>query len=277
MKKPYLHPPRDLFAKMTKSSPLIQPIPRRTFEMTPISTGPPTPSRRRSNSSIAEPETGEIPSTNRTRSILNLTSSTLFGIYSPSGDEGAREEPSTPSYGAQTPARQSISNERPSPVIGVSGPALQPVKITQPHSSDGDRLPLILRFMSLFIFGMAYGLLVTHLHDHQQLAPIWVDRIDRHSWRYLISWGGAGVFLGGLLPWVDSFVEKAWEGNKNAPASNIKPATPISGIQSDEDEGSRSGVDSGLGADWNPIVRGIGAFIGIVFAIVRYHYGGIKK
>ncbi|KAI9871101.1 MAG: hypothetical protein M1830_003310, partial [Pleopsidium flavum] len=39
------------------------------------------------------------------------------------------------------------------------------------------------------------------------------------------------------------------------------------GTSSDEDERPSSRSGSGMGADWNPVVRSIGAFIGIAFAI----------
>lgn len=253
---------------MTNSSPPLQPMPRRNFEMTPVSTTPSTPATPRSDS-LNEPDVSERQATNRTRSILNLTSSTLFGIYSP-GDENAREGPSTPrSHGAQTPARQPNPTEQLPTITPISQSALRDTKITPHHSGRNDLSQQILRSMVLFILGMAYGLLITLLYDQQQLGPVRVDRIDRHSWSYLLSWGAAAIFLGGLLPWVDVVFEDTW-GDK-AVASNMRPATPSSRIPAkDEDERRRSGADSGLGADWNPVVRGIGAFIGIVFAIVRH-------
>lgn len=36
-----------------------------------------------------------------------------------------------------------------------------------------------------------------------------------------------------------------------------------------QDERSNLRIESVLGADWNPAVRSIGAFVGIAFAIVR--------
>lgn len=37
---------------------------------------------------------------------------------------------------------------------------------------------------------------------------------------------------------------------------------------SEDDQGPSKGIESVLGADWNPAVRSIGAFVGIAFAIV---------
>lgn len=85
----------------------------------------------------------------------------------------------------------------------------------------------------------------------------------------MIGWGGVGVLIGGLLPWVDILWEEVLGNSKNVFTSNSlpeRPVSPTSGGDGDERSTSRSG--SGLGADWNPVVRGIGAFVGIAFAIV---------
>ena len=70
-------------------------------------------------------------------------------------------------------------------------------------------LATIFRSVLLFVFGMAYGMIVTHLHDEQGLAPVKVEGIRRDTWRYLLFWGVAGVALGRLLPWVDVLWEEA--------------------------------------------------------------------
>ena len=73
------------------------------------------------------------------------------------------------------------------------------------------------------------------------------------------------------MPWVDVVFEDTWGNNETV--TSMSPETPTSHIPGgDEDERPRSGADSGLGADWNPVVRGIGAFIGIVFAIVGHFH-----
>lgn len=41
-----------------------------------------------------------------------------------------------------------------------------------------------------------------------------------------------------------------------------------SGADGDDDDQPASRSGSGLAADWNPVVRSIGAFVGIAFAIV---------
>ena len=104
---------------------------------------------------------------------------------------------------------------------------------------------------------MGYGLLVRHLHDDRQLAPFQVEGIIKPSndWRYLLFWGIAGVALGSLLPWVDTLFseneEVVEEGRSASPSKK---------------EGREEG--GLLGADWTPVVRSVGAFVGIAYAIV---------
>lgn len=107
-----------------------------------------------------------------------------------------------------------------------------------------------------------YGLLVHHLHDDQKLAPFQVEGLIKptNDWRYLVSWGVAGVALGSLLPWVDTL----WE-------DNFDSSSTIRGTREDSPEHKKEDEDSTglLGADWTPVVRSVGAFVGIAFAIVR--------
>ena len=117
----------------------------------------------------------------------------------------------------------------------------------------------MLRGTTLFCLGMLYGLLVRHLHDERQLAPFQVEGIikPRNDWGYLVFWGVAGVALGNLLPWVDTLWE---EGSDNSQSKSQRRRKP-----------EHAGLDSTgvFGADWTPVVRSVGAFVGIAFAIVR--------
>lgn len=262
---------------MADSSPFLQPTPQRRFELAPASTEssePPTPTPQRSDSSYLDPETSEAK---RTRSILNLTSSTLFGIYSPSGDENARGGLSSPGgTGAQTPARLPNGNRPASPILSaVANPKLQkPVAkpIAPQHHSRERNPPLVLRLALLFCSGMAYGLIVRRLHERQQLAPVEIDQIDQNLWRYFILWGGGGVSMGELMPWVDILWEKTFGTNKNPDMACMSPSTPISPtLSSDEGVNPSLGSSSRRGGNWDTIVRGVGAYIGIAFAIVSSH------
>ncbi|KAK3069025.1 hypothetical protein LTR53_012961 [Teratosphaeriaceae sp. CCFEE 6253] len=201
----------------------------------------------------------------RTRSILNLTSSTLFGIYQPTGYGADREEASTPwGTGAQTPIDSptaSFDFTRSSfPNLKQDRSASSPVKhrrkstMTTPHVHHQPRrgfkrylLPLAGRLATMFAIGVAYGLLISHLHDTREIAPVKLEGINRQGWPYLSSWGLAGVLLGEALPWLD----KLW-------AADDEEAIE------EPEERRRSVHRSG---DWLDAVRAVGAFVGVAFAI----------
>lgn len=232
---------------------IIRPKPRRPYETQ-------TP-QHQSSSLLSAPLPDETPS--RTQSILNLTSSTLLGIYSPTGYQTDREELHTPwGTGAETP---NISFNAPiSPVSSPSSPKqiYRRKSVAPPPpapSTTATILSLGLRSVLLFGMGMLYGLLVRHLHDDRQLAPFQVEGIlkPRNDWKYLVFWGVSGVALGSLLPWVDGLWEEKFE---NSTGTRQRSQSP----EADEEELDSSGL---FGADWTPVVRSVGAFVGIAFAI----------
>lgn len=266
---------------MTEDKPaLLRPTPRRHYDLTPTSSTssiPSTPSRQPSDDprldSGLSGNGNEEKSIKANRSILNLTSSTLFGIYTPSasGYDTNREEPSTPwGNGSQTPARSSIDGSRPATLPAIERP--QPRR-SQSHPQHfrfwKTFVSLSERVVLLFIIGVAYGVIISHLHDSQQVAPVQIESMKHGSWVYLMGWGGVGVLLGRLLPWIDVLWEEVSGSDKEALAVRREPedSRPLSS-SGEEDEQPVSRTGSGLGADWNPVVRSIGAFIGIAFAIV---------
>ncbi|ESZ93660.1 hypothetical protein SBOR_5965 [Sclerotinia borealis F-4128] len=221
--------------------PIYRPKPLRPFETHSLTLQPPSPTLAPSS------ETLETPS--RTHSILNLTSSTLGGIYSATGhDDYEPETPSTP-WGT---GAQSHELERSPPVYRrqsfVMAPAVKSATITS----------RIFRSILLFGLGLLYGLLVRHLHDDRHLAPLQVESIIKpsHDWRYLVFWGIAGVGLGSLLPLVD----KLWEEKMRSPFGNYIGASSEEAIDASDSQGI-------LGGDWILAVRSVGAFVGIAFAI----------
>lgn len=112
---------------------------------------------------------------------------------------------------------------------------------------------------------MLYGLLVRHLHDEQQLAPFAVEGIikPRNDWTYFVFWAVAGVAWGTLLPLVDTFYADADGNSLSAERSERRGSA----------EGEKTTRPLGLfGADWTPVVRSVGVFVGIAFAIVRASY-----
>ncbi|RVX68569.1 hypothetical protein B0A52_07993 [Exophiala mesophila] len=252
--------------------PLHRPIPRRTFDITPASTDsslPPSPAPEVTNPELLGSQKDMTPS--RTRSILNLTSSTLFGIYSPVGTD-SKEESSTPwGTGAQTPShRRSIDDYIPSnSPLGWD----QPTQITKPkvqrRGFHGYWLPLVVQTSLLFAFGVGYGSIVTHLHRTQRIKTIPLVDVERDSLYYQLSWGVFGILLGHALPAVDAL----WE-NSISPAlsdeqvpSKPRSAKPKAANASGAESGSS--FDSNTGPIWYSAVRSVGAFVGIAFAVRR--------
>lgn len=254
---------------------ILRPVPRRMFELTPASTDssfPPSPAPESTNLELPEAKSDISYTPSKTRSILNLTSSTLLGIYSPAGYEASREEASTPwDTGAQTPShRQSVDDSGP-PLPSVTWDTAQP-RPNLGYRRGGFRnyyLPLFFRGILLFVFGVAYGTIIAHLHDDQKLGPVNVQGFNRHSWSYLFVWGLSGMVMGSLLPWVDFVWQNHVENKPPVQTRERQRRASSSGPDTNEDERLPGRFNNGLGADWNPVVRSVGAFVGIAFAIVR--------
>ncbi|KAK4499772.1 hypothetical protein PRZ48_007958 [Zasmidium cellare] len=259
------------------SQPILKPRPRRPFE---LSSAPPTPPSDAMNfpekldkldtshKSSRMADSGDGSATpSRTRSFLNLTASTLFGIYQPTGMGTETENPTPWGNGAQTPAdsrngsfdfsRISLPDsafERDGANGRLRRRSTQPqvqirkqASYKQRKGFKGYYLPLAGRVAALFGTGVLYGLLISHLHDRQKLAPVAVN-LDRSRWSYLATWGFIGVLLSQALPWVDAL----WHDPE------------------DEDERPEQSSDRKVRPDvnaWLDVVRSIGAFVGIAFAI----------
>lgn len=200
----------------------------------------------------------------RTKSILNLTSSTLFGIYRDTDYTTDREESSTPwGTGAESPVgsrKASIDMLRSSiPDAFAKNSKTDTAKRKTPQITrrrshhvrkglKGYWLPLALNTSALFVAGLLYGALVSHLHDKNDIAPIRVEGIDHSAWQYLAFWGFAGILLGHALPYVDEL----WKPQQDGSIGNQLPKQ--------KEQGRGSGA-------WDNVVRSVGAFVGIAFAI----------
>lgn len=273
-----------------------RPVPRRPFEIGVLNhspdpneySPPPSPSPRpydkdddeHATQTCLDPRVFNPPvdSSSRAASYRVLTSSTLSGIYSPdvagypSGEEDAYTSV-TPSFApagfAGGPAPEVMdetiyklvrersamlgSRRRSSALSGRSGQS------GWQHSSAA--LPLSLRALRtglLFLLGMGYGALLSRLSIEQKWASFPVEGIIKPGYdgRYLAAWGLCGVVLGSLLPWCDGKWEEVFEKNNGGRDSDY------------EEEAVKE--DEVPGTDWALVVRGIGAFAGIVFAIVSY-------
>ena len=279
---------------------ILRPKPKHPWQLTPLSTEPPTPRSRSidpsgsaasttgsaSNSAdvLSDLSSSKPPPPPRSRSILNLTSSTLFGIYSGSTADGsgssredvsAREDASIPGTpwgtGAATPVSyfgptsrealasslRNLAEDRKPPTLGpwerTGGRRRAGRKRRESSIWTGLRNALL-----LFALGAAYGVVVTNLHEHTAVAPVKLEGIERHRATYFLFWGCAGAGMGLLLPWLD----RAWSSPSDAPG------------EEGEEDGS-DGVPGGAKkdgeenpTDWFTVMRGVGAFVGIAFAIV---------
>lgn len=243
---------------MVEQPRILRPRPRRPFEVTPASnesTAPPTPSEPANADFLNLPgaETASnSTSVSRTGSILNLTSSTLYGIYSPTAFDSLRDESSPWGTEAHTPA----SRHPPEPLQRAAAKAaIEPrrfaVRRTRSRLSHGTFrgvvLPQALSSALLFGFGIAYGVITVHLHDNHWITPVKLENIHYYdSWQYLGFWGLAGIALGNILPWLDSLRDSELA----------------------EDDSKEDDDDANRTPSWVTVARSVGAFVGIAFAMV---------
>ncbi|KAI5804382.1 INSIG domain-containing protein [Geopyxis carbonaria] len=215
--------------------PLQRPIPRRPFDLpgdtSPTGDFPGTERWLDLGDGRQTPSTEGPPARSKSSLSLNTGASTLFGIYSRgySDDIGA-----TPLNLSRNPSTLNMASLR----------TREEAAAPRARTSTAQ---LALNVASLFVFGVAYGVVVTHLHDRAPVGPVATTgravAFDRWSTRYLLLWGLAGVGLGRLLPWLDGAVGRA------------------------DDEGTMNKAEAKR--DWTPAIRSVGAFVGIAFAIRR--------
>ncbi|KAF7551644.1 hypothetical protein G7Z17_g4881 [Cylindrodendrum hubeiense] len=255
--------------------PILRPIPRRPFGLNLTNPTPPdedssptTPAASDLAASLRFLQaTPEPLSLTRPQSFLNLTSSTLFGIYSPNTPSARdrvyddRDESDTPwGTGAQTPIKRpsvdeatyELMRDRSHLVRRRSSfrPTEAPIQFAPPPSI----ISLALRGLLLFLLGVGYGVLVTTTRFHSGAGNLasFTDGIIRpaYNWAHLAFWGVAGVALGALLPWFD----RVWEASFGDDDVVV--------VEKDGDT-----KELGSSTDWALVIRAVGAFVGIVFAI----------
>lgn len=259
---------------------LHRPLPRRAFDLTPISADsskPPSPAAEAQNAELLMNDRSEFsPPPSRTRSILNLTSSTLLGIYSNATDGGRGDELNTPwGTGAQTPSlshRQSADVDRlqvPSFPFSNETSRKSVVRKAPKKTVKNFYLPLLTQTIMLFAFGLGFGSLLTHLHKTQQITPMPVPHGGTNSRHYQIAWGILGVILGNALPQLDSLLDddEAITGGFDTKTTQYQHIRSLSGTSQSGKE-RPSLTDNGLGPIWYSAVRSVGAFAGIAFALV---------
>jgi len=284
-------------------TPLLKPLPRRPFEFSSsndssVQSSPYIGSNPTDDSHLDPSSANNRADVSRTRSILNLTSSTLFGIYGPTAGSGSTQDASQPptpwGTGAETPLRDHHSNiddasrsasldltrvrtnnaseidalllARGSSGGGGAGRKARsssgalPPPLPLHHAPESTARALgaaAVRAAVLFGFGVAYGALVARLRDDAALSRV---DVGSAGWRVLAFWGLAGVAIGHLLPWVDGVWDGAGRGGERARAEAME------GVSAEEHAGPRKRALGGV--EWSDVVRGVGAFVGVAFAIV---------
>jgi len=128
---------------------------------------------------------------------------------------------------------------------------------------------IVLRAVALFVIGVAYGILVTQLQDKQVVVPVKVEGVNTDSKWYLPLWGASGVVLGNALPIFDRlYGTQAVKHRDTTISQPHRESEKTSQNQDSATDNREDNTRTGLGAEWNPIVRSIGAFVGVAFAIV---------
>ncbi|XXH04407.1 hypothetical protein Hte_010821 [Hypoxylon texense] len=286
--------------------PLLRPIPRRPFDLhlrepTPPEDetlyDPPLLNLESLNSRLLDPRERNGPnsssdstSISRANSALNMTGSTLMGIYSPSTygrDRFSDMTPPTPwSTGAETPVQElvlddylrihEIQKERAQPPEARRRrrrrrSSLHPIAKPQPISAAQRVFHFGSRGLLLFGLGMLYGMMVAHLRDRRQAQMTEDKDIDKlraasdggyYDRRYMAFWGVSGVAMGCLLPWFDGLWERAF-GRDDDDDEAVEEEQQRGGAAG----GENAEKDPGSCTDWALAIRGIGALVGIAFAI----------
>ncbi|KAA8649074.1 hypothetical protein EYZ11_003707 [Aspergillus tanneri] len=241
---------------MSDEPSIIRPRPRRVFDLAPPSNDSSeasTPAEPTSPDLLSPRDTAGSTSVSRNGSIMNLTSPTLFGIYSPTAFEGSRDESSPWGTEAHTPVTESPRLPQPK----SEGPdrfALQRTRSRLTHGLFlGVILPLVAKSALLFGFGIVYGVITIHLHENHWITPVKLENAHYYgSFEYLAFWGLAGIALGNVLPWLDLFSEEAV----------VDSGRPKQWSSSDQSTEERT-------LSWVAVVRSVGAFVGIAFAMRR--------
>jgi len=228
--------------------------------LTPYGNGAQTPVR----SGSAERGSGSLGSISRTTSSFFMTATTAN-----LAKEADRKRRKLEGHGQQL-----NNGDRRGSAEGGGNPK----GMGRPRSMSHDHRPrswardvawFVLRTVALGMIGVAYGVLVTQLQDKKVVAPVKVEGIDMASRWYLLFWGVSSVILGNALPYVDELMGGQSEQELAGGRRKGEEKEDFLLRQSETSNVKREqNTRTSLGADWNPAVRSIGAFVGIAFAIV---------
>lgn len=229
---------------------VIRPMPRRPFQLqdTPSSTSPSRPCTPPSDTFANDTTQNSATSiSSRSRSFLNLTSSTLFGIYSPSVDTGTPcvTRPVSPSGFRTRENGLGIAGEQ---KVDKKWGVAERGAVVHTGFKRTTWFNRALQVGVLGLLGAVFGIAVTYVHDRSLVAI--TDMA--HVGAYLSYWAALGICLAHLLPWLD----RSW----NDETVSVK-------------DHRRSSRSKRAGQDWTvprwiDIVRAAGLFVGLTFAIV---------
>lgn len=257
---------------------IVRPIPRRPFNFNFTGATPPeedsspgtpaSPDRQDPRFLLATPEPESLT---RPQSFQDLTSSTLYGIYSPTTNNvfSNQDELDTPwGTGAQTPIKRPSIDDATFDFLRDRSHGIRRRSSIRtgdaPNLTSSPPLPslalLISRGLLLFCLGVGYGAMVTTTSFHSQSGKLsslgeGIGR-PRYNWAHLATWGVAGVILGALLPWFDG----VWEESVGEGRDDVEVVKTDGAPTKDPDPRS----------DWPLVIRAVGAFVGILFAIVSF-------
>ncbi|KFA62343.1 hypothetical protein S40285_09469 [Stachybotrys chlorohalonatus IBT 40285] len=262
---------------------IIRPVPRRPFDLSFIN---PTPPDDDASGTIPHHEllasrllrlVDEPPSDiSSPPSYMNLTSSTLAGIYSPGPSDGGDDDEDTAPYFKEedevviTPIEPRARTPLDSPDSEDEGlhmrrhthtirrDSIYSNNSVETNSGVSPTVSLILRAGVLFTLGTGFGVIITRYHTEGRFTSLAdVATAASLDWKYWVFWGVAAVLLGTSLPLFDRY----WE-ETHPPQTHAKPV-----LKPVEDEPTSESLDAGM--DWALVVRAIGAFVGIAFAVRR--------
>lgn len=259
--------------------PLFRPVPRRPFAVPRMEPTPPPSDRENDddyfynpNSSLTAAQllSAGFPSLSpphaatpisRGQSLMDLTGSTLAGIYSQADEETPYEEPEEPAWRPQAapverPSVDDVADElaRAREQFKRRRSTVSNAGSVGAYSSRPSWSSATLGAGLLFALGVGYGVLLARLQDGPKWMSLTEGIVLQSGWNipYLAFWGVSGVALGALLPWFD----RVWEdtfGEDSSSAVETEQDAPL------EEQSSST--------DWALVMRAIGAFVGIVFAI----------
>lgn len=276
---------------------LLRPVPRRPFQLNVTNATPPDDEEDTYKNELSPEDKAEFlriyaahdsagaagaaasSPISRNTSSMNLNSSTLYGIYADTDRDPDRllTEGDTPwGADAQTPLRRSSADDATYEIMRFrSGHHRRGRSMDTAIHHSGPRptavtaLSLVARGGVLFALGVGYGvILVTRFRDSSQwpTVPFREGLVQTgYGWGTLILYGVAGVILGTAMPWADGVWGDAL-GDEEEEDADVTIVSDPNAVES-----------PGHTTDGVLVMRAIGAFVGIVFAIVSLNQAHADK